>query len=102
MRYDDIIGLPHHRSKTHPPMAIGDRAAQFAPFAALTGYKDALGETARLTDARPELSEEQLSELNARLARFLEEPKPAVRKKTSCRRAGNDILNWIPGHPSAL
>ncbi len=78
-KYDDIINLPHHRSKTHPPMAIGDRAAQFAPFAALTGYKDALGETARLTDARPELSEEQLSELNARLARFLEEPKPAVR-----------------------
>ena len=42
MNYDDIINLPHHVSKTHPQMPLIDRAAQFAPFAALTGYNDAL------------------------------------------------------------
>ena len=44
--YDDIIGLPHHRSATHPPMSNHDRAAQFSPFAALTGYGEAVEETA--------------------------------------------------------
>ena len=49
-RYDDIIDLPHHVSKTHPLMPAADRAAQFAPFAALTGHGAAVEETARLTD----------------------------------------------------
>ncbi len=48
--YEDIIHLPHHVSTVHPRMAISDRAAQFSPFAALTGYGDAIQETARLTD----------------------------------------------------
>ena len=47
-KYDDIIDLPHHVSKKHPPMPMEDRAAQFSPFAALTGYEDAVKETARL------------------------------------------------------
>ncbi|NLL76062.1 MAG: hypothetical protein GX235_02280 [Clostridiales bacterium] len=55
--YDDIIDLPHHVSDTHPHMAIIDRAAQFSPFAALTGYDTAIKETARLTDERMELDE---------------------------------------------
>lgn len=55
--YDDIIHLPHHVSGTHPHMAILDRAAQFSPFAALTGYDAAVRETARLTDERVELDE---------------------------------------------
>ena len=45
--YDDIIELPHHQSATHPQMSLHDRAAQFAPFAALVGYDDAVAETAR-------------------------------------------------------
>ena len=49
-RYDEIMGLPHHVSKTRPQMPMSDRAAQFAPFAALTGYDSAIKETGRLTD----------------------------------------------------
>ena len=66
-RYDDIISLPHHVSMTHPHMPVADRAAQFAPFAALTGYGDVIDETARLTDARAELSEDRLAELDLKL-----------------------------------
>jgi hypothetical protein len=55
--YDDIIHLPHHVSTTRPHMSAIDRAAQFSPFAALTGYDAAIKETARLTDERIELDE---------------------------------------------
>lgn len=65
--YDDIIGLPHHVSKTHPRMSMSDRAAQFSPFAALTGYGDAIRETTRLTDEKIVLSEESKEELNQKL-----------------------------------
>lgn len=65
--YDDIIHLPHHRSQTHPPMPLQDRAAQFAPFAALTGYGAALHETARLTEQRAELTESEKAALDRRL-----------------------------------
>lgn len=78
-KYDDIINLPHHRSQTHPHMSLLDRAAQFAPFAALTGYGDAIDETARLTDGRPELSEQQLAELNERLLQIMAEPNAVAR-----------------------
>lgn len=61
--YDDIIDLPRPKSK-HEPMPMSDRAAQFSPFAALTGYSDAIDETARLTDHRIELSEEERAELD--------------------------------------
>lgn len=53
-RYDDIIGLPHHVSKTRPRMPVQDRAAQFAPFSALTGHKEAVRETARKTEEKAE------------------------------------------------
>ena len=56
--YDDIINLPNPTSKNHPRMSLHDRAAQFAPFAALTGHDAAIKETARLTDERLELSDE--------------------------------------------
>ncbi|SCZ81656.1 hypothetical protein [Pseudobutyrivibrio xylanivorans] len=49
--YSDIIDMPHHQSKTHPHMSLYDRAAQFAPFAALTGYEDMVNEEARITDS---------------------------------------------------
>ena len=66
-RYDDIINLPHHVSPTRQRMSMHDRAAQFAPFAALVGYDDAVAETARLTEIRPTLDEQQHKELDMRL-----------------------------------
>ena len=51
-KYDDIINLPHHQSKDRAHMSLHDRAAQFAPFAALTGHEEAIEETARLTDEK--------------------------------------------------
>ena len=51
-KYDDIRMLVHHRSRMHPPMSLWDRAAQFSPFAALSGHEDAIRETARLTTAK--------------------------------------------------
>ena len=56
--YEDIINLPHHVSPKRPQMSMQDRAAQFSPFAALTGYEDAIKETGRLTDVKIELSDE--------------------------------------------
>lgn len=53
-KYGDILNLPHHVSETHPPMSIADRAAQFAPFAALTGYKEAIEETKRMAEEKIE------------------------------------------------
>ena len=70
--YSDIIHLPHHVSKTHPQMSMHDRAAQFSPFAALTGYDAAVRETARVTERRIELDEGVKAELNARLNCILE------------------------------
>lgn len=66
-KYDDIINLPHHVSTKHPQMPLIDRAAQFAPFAALTGYDAAVKETARLTDVRIELDEYTMDALRDRL-----------------------------------
>ena len=63
-KYKDIINLPHKQSTKRPHMSLLDRAAQFAPFAALTGYDDAVKETARLTDEKIEMSEENLNVLN--------------------------------------
>ena len=57
-KYKDIINLPHHVSNKHPQMSIDSRSAQFAPFAALTGYEDEVKETARLTEDKIELDEE--------------------------------------------
>ena len=65
--YDDIIDLPHHVSATRPRMAAIDRAAQFSPFAALTGHDAAIKETARLTDERVELDEYTKAALSDRL-----------------------------------
>ena len=69
-RYDDIITLPHPISKKHPRMSIENRAAQFSPFAALTGYDAIVEESARLTESRSELDEQQKCALDEKL-RFL-------------------------------
>ena len=69
-QYDNIIRLTHPTSPRHPRMAAIDRAAQFSPFAALTGYEGAIRETARLTDTKAELDEDKLDALDLKL-RFL-------------------------------
>ena len=70
--YDDIINLPHHVSATRPPMSMIDRAAQFSPFAALTGYDSAIKETGRLTDDKVELSDEAYELLNQKFQQISE------------------------------
>lgn len=65
--YDDILHLPHHVSGTRPPMSRQDRAAQFSPFAALSGYGALLREVARQTEARVELTESSLALLDEKL-----------------------------------
>ena len=69
-KYDDIIGLPHHVSSTRPHMPMLDRAAQFQPFRALTGYEDAVQETARYTDEKVELTEDEKALLDMELQRL--------------------------------
>lgn len=65
--YDDIINMPRHISSKHPQMKIIDRAAQFAPFAALTGHKESIDEASRITDSKKELDENQKEILNNKL-----------------------------------
>lgn len=80
--YDDIINLPHHESTKHPRMSALNRAAQFSPFAALTGHEAAISETARLTNIRLELDEVRKEELDEQLQIIREhislEPEVAI------------------------
>ncbi len=71
-KYDDIINLPHHVSENRPHMSMIDRAAQFSPFAALTGYEDAVRETERLTEQKISLNETEINLLNDKL-NFIQE-----------------------------
>lgn len=72
MRYDKIIELPHPTLKKHYPMSLYNRAAQFAPFAALSGYDEACNEVTRLTDRRIELDDDKAAELDARTQILIE------------------------------
>lgn len=69
-KYDDIINLPHHVSTKHQRLSMEQRAAQFAPFAALTGYGDAIKETARITEDRIELNDEEKIKLDNKLKKL--------------------------------
>ena len=71
-KYDDIIDLPHPTSQNHPRMSLYDRAAQFSPFAALTGHSAAMAETGRLTNRRVELDEYEMARVDAELQRLQE------------------------------
>lgn len=66
-KYDDIINMPHHISKKHPRMTLENRSAQFAPFAALTGYDDQIKETGRTTDRKIDITDEIKNDLNTKL-----------------------------------
>ena len=85
-KYDDIIDMPYKKSTRHAHMSTHDRAAQFSPFAALTGYGEAVEETARFTDSKIELAEDKIAEINEVLAelknaldRPLDEDEPEVK-----------------------
>ena len=81
-QYNDIINMPHHRSPRRAPMSRQDRAAQFSPFAAVTGLDGVIEETGRLTDPMAELTEGEIAMLDARLRRLLEKigerPRAAI------------------------
>ena len=69
-QYDDILHLPHHVSTKHPQMSMQDRAAQFSPFSALTGYADAIAELSRPTEDRVTLAEDAADQLDRTLRRL--------------------------------
>ena len=97
-RYDEIINLPHHVSRTRPQMPMSDRAAQFAPFAALTGYDSAIRETGRLTGERIELDEEALAALNTKYQLLMDalddEPEVEITYfKPDERKAGGEYVS---------
>lgn len=101
-RYDDIINLPHPVSQRHPQMPLADRAAQFSPFAALTGLDAALQETARLTDQRITLDEYEQAELDKTLQALREAAPqhPAVEItyfQPDARKAGGQYVTSV-GH----
>ena len=96
-KYEDIIGLPHHVSALHPAMPVGDRAAQFAPFAALTGYEEAVEEAARLTECRTELDRDRIEELDRELCRIRNHIKERPKAEIVCfkpdeRKAGGAFV----------
>ena len=70
--YEDIVDLPHHVSRKHPQPTMADRAARFAPFAAITGYEEMVLEEARVTDERIEMDESSKAALNEKLNMILE------------------------------
>ena len=75
-RYDDLLDLPHHVSVVHPHMSLYDRAAQFAPFKALTGYEDAVRESARITLPPPNLADDEQELLDRSLQQVMAAPSP--------------------------
>ncbi len=88
-KYDDIINMPHHVSKKHPQMPMEERAAQFAPFAALVGYEEAVEETARLTDKRIELDEEAKNILDMKFQMLNEQLKVQIHPQVT-------IMYFVP------
>ncbi len=96
--YEDIMTLPHHVSQTRPQMSMEDRAAQFSPFAALTGYDAAIKETARQTQERVELDEYEKEALNEQLQLLAERlpDEPPVRItyfQPDARKEGGAYVN---------
>lgn len=106
-KYEDIINLPHHVSKTRPQMSMLERAAQFSPFAALNGYDDAVKETGRLTDERIELGDEERDLLDrkyvVKTAFGLNLPDYAAPAVLACLVSNlNERTHWFDVHPAVL
>ena len=101
-KYEDIINLPHHVSKTRKPMSLYNRAAQFAPFAALTGYDDAIKETSRITEKRIELSEELKNMLNQKIKLISEniklQPKVSITYFVPDNKKSGGVYKTISGN----
>ena len=103
IRYADIIELPHHRSKSRKAMSLEERAAQFSPFAALSGYEDIIEETARMTEEEIFLAEEAWNDLDRQLASIGEElshgdcPPVGLRIFTPDAKKGGGVYSMITG-----
>lgn len=84
--YDDIIHLPHHVSKRHPRMPMRKRAAQFAPFSAITGHAETIKEVARITEIEPIMSEDSNTTLNKKMTNLMRkiDQRPVVRIRYFC------------------
>ena len=99
--YDDIIQLPHPVSKTHPQMPLQNRAAQFAPFAALTGYGAAIGEAGRLTEEEMDLDADVLDSLDEKLmilsGRLKEKPEVEISYFEPDRRKAGGAYRTVRG-----
>ena len=98
--YEDIVDLPHHVSRKHPQPTVADRAARFAPFAAITGYEEMVLEEARITDDRIELDENSKAALNEKLNMFLEfideQPEVSITYfEPDMRKAGGAYITVI-------
>ena len=107
--YDDIIGLPHHVSAKHPQMPMLERAAQFSPFAALTGYEAVIDETARFTVSRVELSEDRIAAISDVLAALrpgdgvcVEYFVPDERKAGGSYRSAAGTVRRVDAHAGLL
>ena len=98
--YEDIVDLPHHISKKHPQPTMADRAARFAPFAAITGYEEMVLEEARVTDERIEMDESSKAALNEKLNMILEfvdeQPEVSITYfEPDIRKAGGAYITVI-------
>ena len=97
-KYDDMLYLPHHVSKTRARMSAADRGAQFSPFAALVGYDEVIRETARRTCRRVELTDSEKEAINHRLCQLFSRSTPArrCRSATSSRIYGKRAGSMSP------
>ena len=112
-KYEDMINLPHHTSVCHPRMSLYERAAQFSPFAALTGYEEAVQETARLTEERREPDEDVRERMDETLCMLRNASdteisvtityfEPDARKEGGAYRQKNTVIKKVDGIGHAI
>lgn len=112
-KYDDLLYKPHHVSRTRKQMSQYDRAAQFAPFAALTGYGEAINETGRIVEKRKELTEEEKDIISSKLFQINEKIKEKIevtiihfvvdkKKEGGCYKSKNGIVKKIDDYEQRI